>query len=125
MIRFVSIYISYFASRHRPCCVSLHPFGTGLWRDLPTYGRHGLQSSGASKKGTVGASKKVAVSSYPIKSISNLAGGFNVFFMFIPKIGEMIHFDFYFSNGLKPPTSNLQKNVNDKHLEWSIKKQIH
>ena len=99
MIRFVSIYIytyiyiyyiSYFASRHRPCCVSLHPFGTGLWRDLPTYGRHGLQSSGASKKGTVGASKKVAVSSYPIKSISNLAGGFILFFMFTPKIGEII-----------------------------------
>ena len=30
---------------------------------------------------------------------------FQTFFMFIPKIGEMIQFDSYFSNGLKPPTS--------------------
>jgi len=29
------------------------------------------------------------------------------FFIFSPKIGEDSHFDKYFSNGLKPPTSIL------------------
>ena len=34
-----------------------------------------------------------------------LAGGFNFFFNFHPYLGtEMIQFDQYFSNGLKPPT---------------------
>ena len=28
-----------------------------------------------------------------------------MFFIFTPKIGEMIQFDSYFSKGLKPPTS--------------------
>ena len=30
------------------------------------------------------------------------------FLIFTPKIGEMIHFDWYFSNGLKPPTRKLR-----------------
>ena len=30
---------------------------------------------------------------------------FQIFFMFTPKIGGMIHCDLYFSDGLKPPTS--------------------
>ena len=30
---------------------------------------------------------------------------FQTFFIFTPKIGEMIQFDSYFSKGLKPPTS--------------------
>ena len=29
---------------------------------------------------------------------------FEIFFIFTPKIGEMIQFDEYFSDGLKPPT---------------------
>ena len=32
-------------------------------------------------------------------------GNSNMFGIFIPKIGEDSHFDSYFSNGLKPPTS--------------------
>ena len=32
-------------------------------------------------------------------------GNSNIFWMFTPKIGEMIHFDEYVSNGLKPPTT--------------------
>ena len=32
-------------------------------------------------------------------------GNSNIFLMFIPKIGEDSHFDEYFSDGLKPPTS--------------------
>ena len=33
-----------------------------------------------------------------------LGGGFK-YFLFSPLLGEMIHFDWYFSDGLKPPTS--------------------
>ena len=33
-----------------------------------------------------------------------LGGGFR-YFLFSPLLGEMIQFDSYFSNGLKPPTS--------------------
>ena len=36
--------------------------------------------------------------------IACLGGGFNYFFV-TPKIGEDSHFDYYFSKGLKPPTS--------------------
>ena len=32
---------------------------------------------------------------------------FQIFFIFTPKIGEMIQFDSYFSKGLKPPTSSI------------------
>ena len=32
---------------------------------------------------------------------------FQIFFIFIPILGEMMKFDSYFSNGLKPPTSKL------------------
>ena len=35
----------------------------------------------------------------------NLGGGFKDF-LFSPLFGEMIQFDKYFSNGLKPPTIN-------------------
>ena len=38
---------------------------------------------------------------------SFLIGGFNYFVIFTPNLGEMIQFDWYFSNGLKPPTSIL------------------
>ena len=34
----------------------------------------------------------------------NLVGGFE-YFLFSPLFGENYHFDYYFSNGLKPPTS--------------------
>ena len=37
---------------------------------------------------------------------TQLAGGFN-YFLFPPLPGEMIHFDWYFSNGLKRPTRQL------------------
>ena len=33
----------------------------------------------------------------------SLGGGFK-YFLFIPLLGEMIQFDQYFSDGLKPPT---------------------
>ena len=36
----------------------------------------------------------------------NLGGGFK-HFLFSSLFGEMIQFDQYFSDGLKPPTSNL------------------
>ena len=36
---------------------------------------------------------------------TNLGGGFKCF-LFSPLPGEMIQFDYYFSDGLKPPTSN-------------------
>ncbi len=37
--------------------------------------------------------------------LDNLPGGGFIFFIFTPKIGEMIQFDEHiFSNGLKPPT---------------------
>ena len=39
-----------------------------------------------------------------------LRGGFKYFFIFTPNLGEMIKFDEYFSNGLKPPTSKLHEN---------------
>ena len=32
-----------------------------------------------------------------------------IFLIFTPKLGEMIHFDSYFSDGLKPPTSGASK----------------
>ena len=32
-----------------------------------------------------------------------------IFLIFTPKLGEMIHFDPYFSDGLKPPTSFASK----------------
>ena len=35
---------------------------------------------------------------------NQLGGGFK-YFLFSPLPGEMIQFDYYFSNGLKPPTS--------------------
>ena len=35
----------------------------------------------------------------------NLGGGFK-YFLFSPLLGEMIQFDWYFSNGLKPPPRN-------------------
>ena len=38
--------------------------------------------------------------------VDSLGGGdFKYLFIFTPNLGEMIHFDYYFSNGLKPPTS--------------------
>ena len=37
-------------------------------------------------------------------NILKLGGGFK-YFLFSPLFGEMIQFDKYFSNGLKPPTS--------------------
>ena len=37
--------------------------------------------------------------------VPHLAGGFKYFLIFIP-IWEESHFDSYFSNGLKPPTSH-------------------
>ena len=36
---------------------------------------------------------------------SKLGGGFKYFLMFTPILGEDSHFDSYFSNGSKPPTS--------------------
>ena len=47
---------------------------------------------------------------FPRKSISvsintGLGGGF--IFLFSPLFGEDSHFDYYFSNGLKPPTSGI------------------
>ena len=39
---------------------------------------------------------------------SKLCGGFKYFFIFTPILGEMIHFDEYFPNGLvQPPTRNF------------------
>ena len=61
---------------------------------------------------------------------SNMLGGGFKYFVFSSLPGEMIQFDYYFSDGLKPPTSmlfhiqtfkktlkqslNLPKNINDK-----------
>jgi len=36
---------------------------------------------------------------------------FQIFFIFTPKIEEMIQFDSYSSNGLKPPTSTRQGDI--------------
>ena len=36
--------------------------------------------------------------------IGSLGGGFE-YVLFSPLLGDMIQFDYYFSNGLKPPTS--------------------
>ena len=38
-------------------------------------------------------------------NISDLGGGFK-YFLFSPLPGEMIQFDYHFSKGLKPPTSD-------------------
>ena len=40
----------------------------------------------------------------PIKSIKQILGGDFKHFLCSPLLGEMIQFDEYFSNGLKPPT---------------------
>ncbi len=40
----------------------------------------------------------------PGKGLALLGGGFK-YFVFSPLFGEMIHFDQYVWNGLKPPTS--------------------
>ena len=47
------------------------------------------------------------VKSYDLLQYTNeyLGGGFK-YFLFSPLPGEMIQFDYYFSNGLKPPTRN-------------------
>ena len=42
----------------------------------------------------------------PRKDKHDLGGGFK-YFLSSPLLGEMIQFDEYFSNGLKPPTSDL------------------
>ena len=47
-----------------------------------------------------------------------LGGGF-IFLIFTPKIGEMILFDSYVSNGLKPPTSYFLGHSSLKHLPKS------
>ena len=54
---------------------------------------------------------------------NNLGGGFK-HVLFSPLPGEMLHFDEYFSNGLKPPTSNVFSPVNptnktSKHITLS------
>ena len=40
----------------------------------------------------------------------NLGGGFE-YILFSPLPGEMVHFDEYFSNGLKPPTSSPSQSI--------------
>ena len=37
------------------------------------------------------------------------AGNSNIFGIFTPILGEMVQFDEYFSNGLKPPTRKLYR----------------
>ena len=36
--------------------------------------------------------------------VTCLVGGFKYFHIFYPQFGEVVHFDSYVSNGLKPPT---------------------
>jgi len=50
-----------------------------------------------------------------VLKLNNLGGGFK-YVLFSPLPGEMIQFDKYFSNGLKPPTSNLLSTCQERSL---------
>ena len=47
---------------------------------------------------------------------SYLGGGFQ-YFLFSPLVGEMIQFDYYFSNGLKPPTRLLFRSSKNQSMK--------
>ena len=48
--------------------------------------------------------------SFAVVVLHYLGGGFK-YFVFLPLPQEMIKFDYYFSNGLKPPTSYVLMTV--------------
>ena len=51
--------------------------------------------------------------------IRSLGGGFT-FFLFSPLLGEMIQFDSYFSNGLKPPTGISLQPAFSRQKTWHV-----
>ena len=59
-------------------------------------------------RGTSCKCERTSVNSCLFKSIGtlfHLGGGFK-YLLFSPLAGEMIQFDYFFANGLKPPTSS-------------------
>ena len=53
--------------------------------------------------GSVRSPKSLVEKVAGITALSYMTGGFK-YFLFLPLLGEMIQFDQYFSDGLKPPT---------------------
>ena len=75
-------------------------------RDVAEGGRKLTTKRPAAKDDWLGNVLHVVCRSEMLGLRYNLGGGFK-YLLFKPLFGEDSHFDQYFSNGLKPPTSNV------------------
>ena len=83
------------------CVLSENPHAS---KNLPGAGNRYERSGGGSRSGW---SRRGPAELKESHQVTWSRWWFELFFIFTPKIGEGFQFDEYFSNGLKPPTSDL------------------